>query len=698
MKKEIKQIGSAMTLLAVLAAGCTEDMNVPEAEVPTGKNKITITVLPPSAATTRVIYDDSQAGISGGKALSWEEGDELLLTGFDAGNNYLGNTRFTYKGADNKFEGELVPGAVKYGVHHPSNMTLDNNGIPTYPESAQTQTADDNAEHLRKFIILHGETSDIGRTPIALEMASSILKFRLTNVPAEVGTLQKLVWTVQAGSTDYSSAALAFLSGAVTFSDSKRDLTAYLSFYPGEFGVLPGGTFSVVLMGDKTYKAETSIAGGKSYNRGKRYTAAIDGTPATMEWTKMLSAPFRFGIRTNTSNEVYTIGFLAVESCPAALTVDWGDGTAATLIPAGTSTNSELFKHTYAAAGIHTIVVVSEESTPTQLQLPRLKFTSDTKLVSVETPFLNMGATNFNNYFSGCTSLQSIPDKLFENNTKATDFNRCFSGCRSLQSIPDKLFESNTKATSFANCFANCSSLSAIPAILFAQNTVAKDFLNCFIGCTSLTTIPAGLFEKNTEATRFVHCFSGCTSLQSIPDKLFENNTKATDFNNCFYGCKSLTSIPARLFETNTKATKFNGCFNGCSSLQTIPAGLFDHNTEVMDFSNCFTSCQALTTAPDNLFAYNTKATNFIGCFYFCRKLKLNDGIFCSPENLACFKDRTMNFKSCFYGVGSALSESERGTAPRLWEYDKGTATWTIQSCFTNAKVTNGNDIPAAWK
>ena len=79
MKKEIKQIGSAMTLLAVLAAGCIEDMNVPEAEVPTGKNKITITVLPPSAATTRVIYDDSQAGISGGKALLWEEDDELLL-------------------------------------------------------------------------------------------------------------------------------------------------------------------------------------------------------------------------------------------------------------------------------------------------------------------------------------------------------------------------------------------------------------------------------------------------------------------------------------------------------------------------------------------------------------------------------------------------------------------------------------------
>lgn len=70
----------------------------------------------------------------------------------------------------------------------------------------------------------------------------------------------------------------------IQFSDTKNDLTAYLSFLPRDMDIKQGGKFRVELVGDKTYYAETTVDAGKTYEEGHWYTALIDGKASTMEW------------------------------------------------------------------------------------------------------------------------------------------------------------------------------------------------------------------------------------------------------------------------------------------------------------------------------------------------------------------------------------------------------------------------------
>ena len=188
--------------------------------------------------------------------------------------------------------------------------------------------------------------------------------------------------------------------------------------------------------------------------------------------------------------------------------------------------------------------------------------------------------------------------------------------------------------TDFSSCFAFCTSLTSIPETLFANNTAVTDFYSCFYGCTSLTSIPETLFANNTAVTTFRYCFSGCEGLTSIPETLFANNTAVTDFYACFYGCTSLTSIPENLFANNTAVTDFYGCFSSCRGLTSIPENLFANNTAVTSFGSCFSGCSGLTgkvpVDNDGTPIYNRSGsgkdgyaivTNYGGCFKNCTGL-----------------------------------------------------------------------------
>lgn len=88
-----------------------------------------------------------------------------------------------------------------------------------------------------------------------------------------MGKLTNLVWMVETA-TGTKSITLNFKPGAVDFgtggSNSDGSLNAYLSFMPEEMEVKAGGKFTVMLIGDKTYQAETVIAAGKTYGAGMR--------------------------------------------------------------------------------------------------------------------------------------------------------------------------------------------------------------------------------------------------------------------------------------------------------------------------------------------------------------------------------------------------------------------------------------------
>lgn len=576
-----------LAALALIMASCTQEDAV-ETLRATSSRTVTITAAVSGDTQTRLAYDDSRVGSPEENAFSWESGDKLLLVGYDTDGNYKGKSVFTHTGTGNKFDGSPVEGAVKYKAYYPAEGTqVDEITGARQPFDAgfwgQEQASDGNVSHLTNRIVLSDETLRPLDEFFSLNMESGILKFALENIPAEVGTLKQLVWSVQTGTGTTGSVVLDFTPGAVTFSAAKQDLTAYLSFDPALMKIAAGDKVNVKLVGGRVYEYVTTVTNGKEYEPGKRYTAAINNG-----WK--IAPVFRFAVRTTEANQLYNIKQESTSVNPVGLVIDWGDGTTPTALAAGVSLPSVIASHTYAQAGNYTITVTSNQSNFTRRQMQKLNFRGDSFLTAILDPLLNMDATRFTMSFYDCTSLTDIPEDMF------------------------------------------------------IHNSNAKSFSGCFQNCTALTTVPEGLFSHNTGATGFGDCFRGCTALKTIPEGLFRYNTKATNFMMSFFNCTNLEE------------------------------------------------------APDNLFRYNTVAVNFMQTFQGCRKLKLNAGIFCSPEDVNFFQNRNMDFRYCFYNAGRDLANDNRGIAPRLWDYNRGTGTWRYIQCFYYANVTNSGDIPTGWK
>lgn len=422
---------------------------------------------------------------------------------------------------------------------------------------------------------------------------------------------------------------------------------------------------------EKTLTATPLRANFKTNINGKYDTPF---PPANMTFTIDMSAQ---------TDKTYVLPFAETGTTGNyTLTIDWGDGSAATTIPAGTDLSTPaaatlLTHNTYAEQKTYQITITSSQGDGSKPQMPsfspgiyRTSGNNNLKLSSMDSPMLNMGKLSFREAFKGCTGLKTIHVDLLANNTAVNYFWSCFSGCSSLTSIPEGLF---------------------------ATNTAVTDFRYCFSGCTSITSIPEGLFAKNIAATNFMQCFSACSSLTTIPEGLFANNTAVTNFEGCFANCKALTTIPKGLFAKNIVVTNLGYCFSDCTALTVIPESLFVHNTAVTTFAGCFRWCSSLTAIPEGLFNNNTAATNFKDSFTGCNKLKLNDKIFSTTGDKNRFSGKVMDFTNCFSSVGSYLSDVSDSKAPDLWNYD-GAATWTKTSCFLSCKAGNSADIPDDWK
>jgi hypothetical protein len=276
MKKQFKIIMHVITMLLVLVIGCTKD-NIPIVEEPIEEpteKEITIQVDMPDNTELRVAENTFFE-------LTWEEGDQLLVVGFDDAGDYRGKSTFTYTGTPNKasgpFTGKAINEAVKYKIYYPATITIDEeSGSVTYSfMNEQKQEANGSTAHLKKYIILENtEISDL-TVAIRLTMMSSIVKFDLTNIPAQVGTLKKLEWEVETD-TGTKIVSMNFASDAITFSASENNLTACMSFLPKEVpNIKSGSKFTVVLVGDKTYKNEVRSTNDEIYTAGQLYTVTL---------------------------------------------------------------------------------------------------------------------------------------------------------------------------------------------------------------------------------------------------------------------------------------------------------------------------------------------------------------------------------------------------------------------------------------
>lgn len=636
-----------MCTLASTIISCSGNEELTDEITNTGKDElITITVGTGANTNTRISYDDDKVGSSNEDALKWEEGDKLLVAGY-ANGTLKGKEIYIISEGVGKttasFTGTAIEGATTYNVYYPSSITVDKpTGGATFSPSAQTQNGNNNTVHLRDNIFLQA-TNVTDLNNITLEMKSSIMKFELSNIPTDIGSLKSLIWIVE---TDNGSKNMVLNLSSIA---DNQALTAYLSFISEEMSVKTNGKFTVILQGDKLYKAEREIISGKKYEAGNRYTAEIDNSSETMQWEELANMSFTVKVDENLG---FNIPFPTSGETPANIMVDWGDGSALTIVNKGTTlSDGDGFNYEYAETGEYAIAIYSDQVDETEQQIPKINFSYNRnnnnnrqKLVLINTPFLNTGTEDFSGCFYYCSNLTSIPEELFDKNIEVTSFEYCFQGCSTLESIPE------------------------------------------------------GLFDKNIEVTSFRYCFQGCKKLSNIPTGLFDRNTKVTDFEYCFEVCSNLTSIPTRLFDKNINVTSFFGCFQKCSTLESIPKGLFDKNIEVEVFRGCFSNCTNLKEVPEGLFDNNKKATNFMSCFMYCYNVTLNKNIFSIDGDINRFSGMNMMFNNCFYSVGN--TGANLGEAPELWKYERGGSTWSIQQCFEEANATNltsDNEYNTEW-
>ena len=680
----MKQIYVALTLaLAVVASGCsTDDLSDTVRTLPDKPaEKMTIHATTGQQSGTRVAYEDGAAGMNG--KLTWQKGDRLTVVRMNGSDYVAYADDYEYGGTEGATSGPFTGTAItdagnSWTIYYPHTVVVSTYyDTVTLPMTGQTQTADGNTDHLRNYLLLSSTGIKDLDAGFDLEMQNSIMKFEFSNVPAEVGELTRLVWAAETETDSHIRCThylmLNFAPGAVTFDTDKHTLTAYLAFMPEEMKVKTGGKFTVMLMGDKTYLAETTIDGGKTYAAGMRYTAVVDGT--SMKWEE--KAVMIFTVRP--VGDQFNIPFPESGTTPAELTVDWGDGTTPTTVASGTALSSkDAFCHSYPLTYVnYNIIITSGQTDKTLQQIPPFGYSnrrdSREKLVSIDTPLLNTAETDFGSCFS-YYALRSIPEDLFANNPQATNFSYCFYSCTSLRSIPGGLFAHNPQATNFSYCFSE-TRLQSIPEDLFANNPQATDFSYCFSSCTSLQSVPEGLFANNPQATNFRDCFNK-TLLQSVPEGLFANNPQATDFWGCFSGT-SLQSVPEGLFAHNPQATDFYHCFSG-TSLQSVPEGLFAHNPQATNFKECFRDCTSLESVPEGLFAHNPQATSFSYCFNQTPLQSVPEGLFANnpqatsfsycfnhtplqsiPGGLFAHNPQATNFWCCFEGCTSLQSVPE---------------------------------------
>lgn len=361
------------------------------------------------------------------------------------------------------------------------------------------------------------------------------------------------------------------------------------------------------------------------------------------------------------------------------MVIDWGDGTVTTSI----SANSD-YTHTYAEAGKYHVtiyhpdwesVTVPRSSSAYIITYPMAARTSFSKVYKIP----KVGNTNLNALFAHWTTLEEVPENLFDNNTDITNLSYIFYYCTSLKTIPKNLFSKLTALVNLSYGFSN-SGLEEIPEGLL-DNCPNLSNINYLLSDTIITSIPEDLFVNQVALTSFSYVFYRCANLVSIPERLFRNNINVTTFSYTFSDCTSLTEIPTYLFSYNTAVTSFSYTFRNCTNISQIPSILFSNNTEVTTFTYTFYQCTELTSIPENLFANNPLVTDFSYVFSYCSKIAE------IPEGLFEYNTEVTTFRFAFYGCNSNLVVSRDIFANQ-------TKVSNLGAVFGNSVVANNTVCP----
>ena len=158
---------------------------------------------------------------------------------------------------------------------------------------------------------------------------------------------------------------------------------------------------------------------------------------------------------------------------------------------------------------------------------------------------------------------------------KPTKCQNWFSGCSKLQTITNPGNLTTSEVTTMAGMFNGCSALSNLPLSTFytAKVMTMSDMFN---GCTKLATLTLSANFTTANVTSMANMFKGCAALTALDLTSF-NTSKVTTMANMFNGCSKLMSIDAINFRPDaltTYTTMFTGLPDLC--FVYIPTGMPD--------------------------------------------------------------------------------------------------------------------------
>ena len=139
-----------------------------------------------------------------------------------------------------------------------------------------------------------------------------------------------------------------------------------------------------------------------------------------------------------------------------------------------------------------------------------------------------------------------------------------FSGCTSLNNLPDISEWDMKNVTNMSYMFHDCKSLKSLPDISNWDTKNVKDMSHMFSMCTSLKSLSDISQWDMKNVTNMSYMFYWCRSLESLPDISKWNTNKVTDISFIFCNCISLKPLPdiskRELNESSKKENIFLFC------------------------------------------------------------------------------------------------------------------------------------------
>ena len=230
--------------------------------------------------------------------------------------------------------------------------------------------------------------------------------------------------------------------------------------------------------------------------------------------------------------------------------------------------------------------------------------TTNIKNIVFDESFKTYAPTSLAQFFSGCSTLETITGLEYLNTANVMDMSDMFADCQKLSSLDLSKFNTE-KVTDMRGMFYGCQKLSSLDLSKFNTEKVTN-MSSMFEDCLELSSLDLSNFNKK-EVKHMNSMFRGCSALTSLDLSNF-NTEKVESMGNMFEGCSALTSLDLSNF--NTKKVRYmNSMFQACSALTTIYVSDEFVTSKVRIGSDMFSGCT-------NLKGYDSSKTDhtFANC------------------------------------------------------------------------------------